>query len=527
MPAYRRLPVWSLVVVLVLMTAWGALTVASPTAHAQRASTLVIGTTDLPVSLDPAEAYDFATWEVLSHLYVGLVRQVPGSVDYELALASNYDVSHDGLEYTFTLRDGIAFADGTPITAQTFVDSIQRVLLLRRAGIALIEPYVVEVVANGDRELVFRLNQPTPYFLQLLALPAYFPQHPDLVTTTRPQPFDARIISNGPYTVESFEVHQSLTLRVNPAYTEGPPPTTDIIVLRQFNNPQELRRAMQQHEIDIAWRALLLDDLRQLELQEDISIIETRSTRVFYMYMGQTREPTDDPMVREALTLLVDRATPVADVFMNHATPLVSLVPPEFPDAYVPIWPSKQSIPEAEATLRAASYKERGASRLNITINFSYWLYGVPYAEAVNRLARASFQETDFVDYGVFNDIESNTFMNILEEGATSLAVFAWTPVVPHPYAYVHPLFHSSQLMPANSRYARPEIDALLNQLSLIGDPETQRQYYAELSDWVLDDHAIIPLWQDHVQLAVWNDIDGIVLEPNFFLHYDLLRRQG
>ncbi|GIV80687.1 MAG: hypothetical protein KatS3mg051_0041 [Anaerolineae bacterium] len=128
---------------LVLLTVATLATTAGPSpATAQADDTIIIGTTDLPSSLDPAEAYDFMTWEVLSHLYVGLVRQVPGTLDYELALAESYTVSADALTYTFALRQGQSFSDGTPITAQTFVDSVTRVLTLRRPGFALVEPYV-------------------------------------------------------------------------------------------------------------------------------------------------------------------------------------------------------------------------------------------------------------------------------------------------------------------------------------------------------------------------------------------------
>jgi peptide/nickel transport system substrate-binding protein len=494
-------------------------------ATAQADDTIVIGTTDLPASLDPAEAYDFMAWEVLSHLYTGLVRQVPGTLDYELALAESYTVSADALVYTFTLRQGQVFSDGTPITAQTFVESVTRVLALRRPAVALVEPYVAGVSAPSPYELIFTLKRPTPCFLQLLALPAYYPQHPALASTTTPQPFGADIVGNGPYRLERFAVRQEIVLRANPTYAFGPAPKTGTIVLRQFSRSQDLREALLAHEVDIAWRALLLDDVQRLDGQPGLRVLDLPATRTFYLYLNQNREPTDDPLVREALTLLIDRSA-LAGILGDYATPLTALVPSQFETAYVPLWPDAPDIPTAEATLRAAGYKERGTPKLNITVGFSLPLYGVPYADAVTRLVRASFQPTSFVDYSTFTDIDGTTFRDVLEEGGIGLAVFAWTPLVPHPYAYLFPLLHSSQALPTNGRFARPELDLLLDQIAGESDAGAQAALYAQLAEWVLDDHALVPLWQDHLQIVAWDTLEGIAVAPNYWLSYAQLTRR-
>ncbi len=519
MPLLRRSFFAALMIVPLLMAA------GLPAAVARQTDTIVIGTTDLPTSLDPAEAYDFMTWEVLSHLYVGLVRQLPGTLDYELALAEDHTVSADGLTHTFTLRSGQTFSDGTPITAQTFVDSVTRVLALRRSAVSLVEPYVADVTAPSERELVFTLKRPTPYFLQLLALPAYYPQHPALVSSATPQPFPTEIIGNGPYRLQRFAVRQEIVLQANPAYALGPAPQTETIVLRQFSRSQDLREALLHHEVDIAWRALLLDDVEHLDGQPGLRVLDLPATRTFYLYLNQNREPTDDPLVREALTVLIDRSA-LAGILGTHATPLMALVPPQFETAYAPLWPDAPDIPTAEATLRAAGYKERGTPKLSITVGFSLPLYGVPYADAVTRLVRASFQPTSFVDYSTFTDIDGVTFMDVLQEGGIGLAIFAWTPVVPHPYAYLFPLLHSSQALPTNGRFARPELDLLLDQIAGQPDAEAQAALYAQLAEWVLDDHALIPLWQDHLQLAAWDTIAGIAIAPNYRLSYEQLSRR-
>ncbi len=514
-----------LLTVSVLLAAVVAGAMASP-ARAQPGDTITIGMTDLPVSLDPADVFDFNAWEVLRHLYTGLTRQIPGTLDYELALADDVRISEDRLTYTFTLRDGIAFTDGTSITAQTFVDSLARVVALRGRAAEAVTPYVADVSAPDERTLVFTLTRPIPYFLGLVALPPYFPQHPDLAAADTPQPFADGFVGNGPYLLDAFAVREQIRLVANPDYDLGLQPKTETIVLQYFARSQDLRNAIQTHAVDLAWRALLLPHLEQAAAVEGVTLVDVPSTRVFYMALGQVREPTDDPLVREAITALIEREKTAYDVFDGHIAPLTSLVPPIYREAYAPIWPDEPDYDYAESVLLVAGYRERQTSRLRLSIAFSQYVYGDPYPAGVTQMARASFSGTDFVDYGIYTEIEPDAFFDVLTEGTGSVAIYGWNPIVPHPHAYLYPIAHSSQAMPANSRYAAPEIDALLEQAALQDDPAEQGVLYRQVAELLKEDFAIIPLWQDHLQIVAWDDIGGIQIEPNYFLRYDLLVRE-
>ncbi|MBN1202415.1 MAG: hypothetical protein JXJ20_11210 [Anaerolineae bacterium] len=521
MPVFRR--TFSLVLLFALALA--AVGQGLAPARAQDTGTITIGMTDLPNTLDPGEAYDFAAWEVLCHLYTGLTRQVPGTFDYELALAESYTVSEDRLTYTFTLRDDAVFTDGTPITAQTFVDSITRVRALKEDAEQAIEPYVAAVDATGSGELVFHLTRPVPYFLALLALPPYFPVHPILVAKTQPVPYPQALIGNGPFLLESFTARTEIVLTANPDYAYGPPATTSTIVLRRYEKSQDLREALRDHNVDLAWHTLFLQDVIDLAAEDDLTLIETPSTRVFYMYMCHDRDPFDDPLVREAITYLIDRQSAVDTVFSGHLTPLTSMIPSEFADAYAPIWPDSRDQERAEDVLRAAAYSPRGTSRLTFTVLISFHTYGNLFVSAVNQLYRTSFSPSDFVESGIYWDVETDAMLPALERGEAPNMVFGWTPIVPHPAAYLRPLVHSAETIPSSGRYASTETDTLLDEAALLDDPVEQGARYRDVSEWLLARYDIIPLWQEHLQVVAWKDINGIQLEPNFFLHYDQLAR--
>jgi peptide/nickel transport system substrate-binding protein len=371
------------------------------------------------------------------------------------------------------------------------------------------------------------LKYPVPYFLKLVSLPPYFPQYPALAQSSVPEPFAEHLIGNGPYVLNQFAVNDQIRLTANPAYE--PQPATPTIVLRNFTRSQDLREALRNHEIDLVWRALVLEDLTDLEADTSFQVVEQPSTRMFYIYMNHHLEPFDDPLARQAVTLLLDRDEVVQGAFDDHVTAMTSLIPPQFEAAYDPIWPEDPDQTTAETALSNAGYSSRGqVRRLGFNIYFSLSAYGTLYENAANALNRGSFQVTRFIDSGIFDRVDTSTFIQVLERGEQEnvVVLFGWTPIVPDPMAYLHPLAHSSEQIPSNGRYSSSEIDDLLDQAALLDDPVAQGDLYKQVQALLLENYDIAPLWQDHVQVVAWNDIDGIVLEPNSFLHYDQLARR-
>ena len=527
MPVFRRS--LSLILIVTVLLVVPALPATHRPASAQSPAPIVIGTTDLPTTLDTGEAYDLASWEVLTHLYTGLTRQIPGTLDVELALATDVTISEDRLTYTFTLSADAAFTDGTPITAQTFADSITRVQTFRRfqpqyrQAADAIDPYVAQIDAPDSTTLVFTLLRPVPYFLQLVALPPYFPLHPDAITD-QPVPFPDTLIGNGPYLLERFTVGEEIVLAPNPAYAYGPAPANDGIILRRYLRSADLREAMLDGAVDVAWRALFLEDMLALQ-DAGYTVTETPSTRTFYIALNHDREPFDDPLVREAVTALITRTNTVTEVFNGHALEALSIVPEIFPAAYAPIWHSEPDVTAAEDTLRAAAYSARGQSRLSFSISFSRQAYGDLYATAINEIDR-SFNATLFVETGVNSNVETNTMISALQRGEGMALAFGWTPLVPHPAAYLEPLASSAEAIPSALRYTNSHIDTLLADAALLDDPAAQGVIYQQVQQALLDDFDLIPLWQDMVQAVSQPEINGVVVDSNPLLHFDTLIRK-
>jgi len=140
-----------------------------------KVKTITIGVTDKITELDPANAYDFYTWEVLNNIMGGLMRYKPGTTELEPFLAKSYEVKENGLVYIFYLRKDLKFADGTSCTAKDVVRSIKRVMKISGDPSWLVNDFVKDVVAVDDYTVKFILKKPASYFLALVATPPILP----------------------------------------------------------------------------------------------------------------------------------------------------------------------------------------------------------------------------------------------------------------------------------------------------------------------------------------------------------------
>ncbi|MCB9435836.1 MAG: hypothetical protein H6673_02450 [Anaerolineales bacterium] len=489
-------------------------------------NTITIGMIDVPVRLDPAIADDFTTWEVLSHLYTGLTRHVSGTNDYELALATDYQISEDGMTHTFTLPDNATFADGTPITAETFANSINRVITLDRSGAGIMRNVVEQVTATNPTTLEFTLFEPVPYFKALVSLPPFFAVHPNDFPADDINREPTQLIGNGPYTLTSWAVGSYINLSANPDYQFGEPARTENIHIQGYATSEDLRLALVNGNVDVAWRDVILADAVTTAAQdENISLISIPSARMWYFYINSdTRfEESSDPPVRHAIMTVLDRQRVVDSYFSGLTTPAYSLVPSSL-EAYTPLWDSVPDSEQAEQILEDAGYRINQRNNIIVQIQSSQTAYGDAYTRAITGMRR------DFIFLRMNITIQTNndavTFMDALQEGRYQAAVFAWTPVVLHPDAYLRPLLHSESRIANWGGYAQPEIDTALDEARAAPDLASQTEFYQEAQALIQDEYQLAPLWQDTVSVLYRSDIQGVTIEPTYFLHYDLLERQ-
>jgi oligopeptide transport system substrate-binding protein len=286
-----------------------------------------------PAGLDPAQASLPDEFFIIRALSEGLVTPAPGG-NQRPAAAERWEISADGLTYTFHLRVDARWSNGEPVTAADFVESYRRVLTPATAapkaallyGVKNARAYLTGQVtdfnavglhATDEHTLVVTLGQPMPDFLAYVASGPWIPVNPRVVAArgrewTRPGNF----VGNGPFILAEWQPAQRIVVRKNPLYSAAADVRLDEIDFLAFDNEDAEERAFRAGQVDVtmtvpvAKLATYTRD-RPAELRH-APLAETR-----YLTFNTARPPLNDVRVRRALGLAIDREKLVKRVLLG------------------------------------------------------------------------------------------------------------------------------------------------------------------------------------------------------------------
>jgi peptide/nickel transport system substrate-binding protein len=217
--------------------------------------TIIIGTTDEVNSLDAQDAYATHDWEIIKNTGIPLLKYEPGTTTLVPGAAADMPtVSEDGLTYTFTLRDGLVFADGTPVTSADYVRAWERIGLEGQVS-GLVQLYVADVTAPDEKTVVYTLTNSYGFFPALAATAPFVVTNPNEFPTDEIVAYPEKIDGIGAYTMVSHTPGEQLVLAANPNYI-GEAPAIQNVIIRYYADPATLSNAVEKGEIDIAWRTL-------------------------------------------------------------------------------------------------------------------------------------------------------------------------------------------------------------------------------------------------------------------------------
>ncbi|HIU03004.1 MAG TPA: ABC transporter substrate-binding protein [Candidatus Onthocola gallistercoris] len=244
-------------------------------------------------SLDPHKMAYAGTREVLFNVFEGLVKPDPNG-DLIPAVASDYQMSEDGKVYTFTLRDGITFHDGTPVTVEDVKYSIERYAELQGADSAF---SILESVETPDGStVVVNLNEGNTEFLASLTL-AIVPQ-------SNEANFDTNPIGTGPFKFVSFTPGQSFVVEAYDGYWKEDCPYLDKVTFQIVADADTAITQLQAGTLDI-YQYLTADQASTLT--SGFNILEGSVNYVQGMFLNNDFEPFQDVRVRQALCYAVDK----------------------------------------------------------------------------------------------------------------------------------------------------------------------------------------------------------------------------
>ena len=482
---------------------------------------VVIGVTDKITDLDPANAYDFFTWEVLSNVMSGLVKYDPDSGKIVGDLATSWDVQQNGKIWIFHLRKDAKFADGKPCKAQDVVRSIKRVMKLKGDPSWLVTDFVEDVQAVDDYTVKFVLKTPASYFLALVATPPYYPVHPNYPEDKIAS--DATWGGCGPYMIKEWVRDEKLVLVPNPHYY-GNKPKNDKIVITFYSSANALKSALESGQIDIAWRTLNPEDIKDLQGKPEFKVIEVPGLYIRYVVIKTDASPTDNVLVRRALAAAVNRNEIAQTVFKGTVEPLYSLVPRglwSHTDAFKKY--GDGNIELARKLLQQAGYSEE--NKLHIELWYTPTHYGDTEAQLA-AILKQEWESTGMITVDVKSS-EWSQYVDQLRSGQMMVSLLGWYPDYLDPDDYLTPFLASSANGWTGTGYSNPTVDQLLKQAQTLTDQNARAQIYKQVQDILADDVPYIPLIQGKLYVVTSKDVVSLKISPLMFLLYDSIEVKG
>ena len=366
----------------------------TPVERGIREQVLERGLSADPADLDPHVITDLPEINIVSTLFEGLVAEDPVDLHPVPGVAESWEVSSDGLSYTFHLRANALWSNGAPVTAQDFSGSIRRVLTRTLAADYATMLYVlvnaeayhkgtlmdfsqVGVQTPDARTLRLSLNHPAPYFLSLLTHPAWYPVYlPALEKAGSPYQRGSKwtqpgnLVGNGAFVLTAWKRGEVITVEKSPTYWDAATVRLNAIHFHPAEDRESEERAFRAGQLHLT-EALPVSKVETYKRTQP-EVLQIGAFLDTYFYRLNTNRPgLSNVKVRQALAAAIDRSALVGKVTLGGQQPARSFTPPGV-GGYVPPDVLKCNFDAARRLLADAGYPGgQGLPPLEIMINSS------------------------------------------------------------------------------------------------------------------------------------------------------------
>lgn len=504
-----------------LLTCGAALLLAScakretPVELGNREGRLHLGVGSEPSDIDPHIVTGIGEAKVLHALFEPLVSFDPQTLKPTPALAERWDISADGLTWTFHLR-AARWSNGEPITAQDCIDSWRRILTPSLGADYAYMLYMIRgaeafnkgtgdfaqvgLAAPDDRTLVVHLTAPTPYFHQVLLNSPWRPVNVRAIARvgdihrrgtpwTRPE----HIVTSGPFHLVEWSTNQRLVAEKSATYWDRANVKLNSIVFYPIDSIDAEERAFRAGQLHITY-ALSLSKLASYRRDLPDSLRVDPYLNTFFLRFNTRRAPLDQPALRRALSLAIDRTLIAEKILRGGQRPAPSLVPPETPDYPVPALPARD-VETARKLLAAAGYAEgRGVPPIELVYNNS----------ETNRLVAEAIQEMWRRDLGLTVQLLNQEYKVVFANRRTGnyqIILGSWVGDYLDATTFLD--LWRSDAGNNQTGWAEPRYDELMNRAAAETDPAARGRLLQEAELLMLEAAPIAPIYfNTHVYLV-------------------------
>ncbi|MBI5669687.1 MAG: ABC transporter substrate-binding protein [Chloroflexi bacterium] len=505
-----------------------------------------------PVQLDPALVTDGISLNVTNQGCEALASFVGSTTEVEPWLAESWEVSDDGLTWTFKLREGITFHDGTPFNAEAVKWNFDRWRLTdhpehRDEEGQVYEYYeaqfggfddaslITNVEALDETTVVITLSQPMGAFLNNLAMSNFQIASPAAVEAAGAAYGTPEVgfVCTGPFKFVEWTPDVQVVMERNENYWGEIPGNVTRIEYKAIPDSAARFAALQAGEID-GFEQPNVEDIPTIEGSDNMHIVYRPSFNTFYLAFNYRIQEFRDPKVRQAISLAINRQA-IVDAFYNEEAVVANTMnPPTIAIGFNPDVKTPYDPEQAKALLAEAGYAD-GLSEVNVlgvddngnitdevVETIPVRLYYMPVVRPYNPdgEAIANAMAADLAAVGITAELASagdwSTYLSERSNGnLLGLYQLGWTGDNGDPDNFIGYFFHDvDEPLPREGFYQSPQVAALLQQARALTDPAERDALYKEAEALHAAESGRIYIAHGPVPLAFSNRVSGWVPSP-------------
>jgi peptide/nickel transport system substrate-binding protein len=498
--------------------------------------TLVVARVKDAVTLDPAQANDGLSLNLTQEVLWGLTRFRPGSFDVIPALAERWSSSPDGKTWTFTIRKGLQFSDGTPVDAAAVKFNFDRWRLVSDPNHHN-DPYayyatmfggfpgvITNVQVKDPHTVAFTLSRSQAQFLHNVAMPSFAIGSPTAIRTDH-DGFARRPVGYGPYTFTEWIKDDHITLQANPKWKDGPVPAYATIIVRDIPDQATSVLSMQSGDIDVLSDPRP-DDAKNLAQNPKLAVYQEPSNNNSYIAMNMDKPPFDKLQVRQAVAYALNLDQIVAAFYSKGAVVADNWTPPgmmgENPAVkHYPFDPAKSKQLLAQA----------GVPSINTQL--FYPTAPRPYMPEPQRIAEAVQANLKAIGINAtLVPLEWAVFLDRVHKGEHPMCLIGWSGDNGDPDNFMYALLDKdvANAKPNGQNYSFWR-DEKFHQLMLAGQATTDEAkraaIYRQANAMIHDQVPAVAIVHTTVPIVLKADIAGYVPAPSTAINFELLKPKG
>ena len=450
-------------------------------------------------SLDPHQGKETPAVQVTDQIFDTLTVVNVQTGEVEPLIAESWEQTSD-TAYTFKIRQGIKFHDGSELTAEDVKFSLDRAI--NSAAVSYIVDFIDAVTVTDPYTVEITTKEPYAPAIRNLSVP-FSAIVPKALVEADEEGFKLHPVGSGPYRFVEWKQGDSVTLAANEDYWEGAPATPNLI-MKVIPEAAQRTIALETGEVDLAYD-LLPNDLSKIAGNPELTLYDAPSLTCFYVSMNLNKAPFDNPKVREAINYAIDRELIVETIASGSGLPADAIIAPDV-FGYYDVEDYEYNPEKAKELLAEAGY-DNG-------FETSLWVNDNQTRVEVCGAIQAMLQ-----DIGItcnIEIIEFGSFISKTTAGEHDMAYFGWvTSTVDADYTY-YSLEHSSQQGAAGNRsfINDPEVDALVERGRTSTDEAERLEAYQELAIKLREVNNNAPIYYSNITAGSSAKVEGFVMDP-------------